>query len=76
MATFFIEHVTEGGQVSRHFLEAPSVNEAVSAAFDALGECTRLVCKRLAGMSQADRVRFGLPTDLPLAGEAKGAGHV
>lgn len=76
MATFFIEHVTEGGQVSRHFVEAPSVNEAVSAAFDGLGECTRLVCKRLAGMNQADRLRFGLPTDLPLAGAAKGEGHV
>lgn len=76
MATFFIEHVTEDGQVSRHFFEAPRVNEAVSAAFDALGDGTRLVCKRLADMSQADRMRFGLPTDLPRAGKAKGAGHV
>ena len=76
MATFFIEHVTESGQVHRHFFDAPSVSEAVSAAFDALGECTRLVCKRLAGMSQADRLRFGLPTDLPLADAAKGEGHV
>ena len=73
---FYVEHTDKAGQVSRHFVEAPSVNEAVSAAFDALDECTRLVCKRLAGMSQADRLRFGLPTDLPLAGAAKGAGHV
>lgn len=73
---FYVEHTDKAGQVSRHFVEAPRVNEAVSAAFDALGEGTWLVCKRLAGMSQADRLRFGLPTDLPRADEAKGAGHV
>ena len=67
---FFIEHTNQAGQVSRHFVEARHACDALLAAMDALGEGVRLVCKRLAGMSQADRVRFGLPTDLPMNGGA------
>lgn len=73
---FYVEHTNTAGQVSRHFVEAGRAFDAWCAAIDTLGECTRLVCKRLAGMSQADRQRFGLPTDLPLADAAKGEGHV
>lgn len=67
---FFIEHTNQAGQVSRHFIEADNACDAHMAALDALGQCVRLICKKVAGMSAADRARYGLPADLPVAGGA------
>ena len=67
---FYVEHTSTEGQVSRHFVEAGHAFDAWCAAIDTLGECARMVCKRVAGMSARDRARHGLPADLPTNGGA------
>ena len=67
---FYVEHTDKAGQVSRHFVEAGHAFDAWRAAIDTLGECARMVCKRVAGMSARDRARHGLPADVPMHGGA------
>ena len=67
---FYIEHINTAGHVSRHFVEAGHAFDAWRAAVDSLGECARMVCKKVAGMSARDRARHGLPADLPMPGGA------